>query len=718
MRLELDPLPSSMPFVDDPVPQNVSQTNDSDPDQFLREGIKAAQSGNRAKARAALIRASELRPDSESTWLWLASISEYPEELLVFLTNVLDINPHNQRAIEWTAATRSLLAKTFVQRGIDAAESGQNEAALGYFDQALEHDQQNEMAWLWMASIADSQEGKIAYLEKVISINPSNMEAREAYENAVADVNRSLLEEARSAAVSGNATEANELLDAILAENPRSIEAWELKSHISVEFRDKLDALRHILEIEPENVAARSLFDSLSSIVSSVTAPAAVQKTPPAPTGKLEFPEQHVADLNRMAEASSASPFDSEADPEADDNRAFLEAAVEEAETELTPASAPLDDYVSEKIEIKAAEYVEEVSLRESPAPETSESPAFENGESSIPMPYFEPLPEPAENLTGYETTIFIDDVQEPEFQAGSEDVDSAEPVEEHTVRTEDPELNTAPAEESIVREEQPPTATESTPASLDLLLCTFCSTGNDPQAFVCQGCLAVLTLSDLEMLLANQMADRFLLGKAITKMESSRTETPMSAEDLTKLGIAYLNLRDLEAGHKCLHEALQLDPNNIVLSGQVNALLIRLQEIKKKDEDAEHLPKGKVILVVDDSPTVRKLISGKLEKSGHDVVCSNDGVEAMSKLREIVPDLILLDITMPRMDGYQVCKLIRSNPATKDVPVVMISGKDGFFDKVRGRLAGTSGYITKPFGPETLMKAVETYLKGEQPDD
>ncbi len=66
----------------------------------------------------------------------------------------------------------------------------------------------------------------------------------------------------------------------------------------------------------------------------------------------------------------------------------------------------------------------------------------------------------------------------------------------------------------------------------------------------------------------------------------------------------------------------------------------------------------------------------------------------------------------MPRMDGYEVCKQIRANPASRNVPVVMISGKDGFFDKVRGRMAGTTGYITKPFGPETLMKALETYLE------
>ena len=145
---------------------------------------------------------------------------------------------------------------------------------------------------------------------------------------------------------------------------------------------------------------------------------------------------------------------------------------------------------------------------------------------------------------------------------------------------------------------------------------------------------------------------------------------------------------------------------------GAHNALAIRLEEIERHEEIHDSMPKNRKILVVDDSATVRKLISGKLEKSGHEVVCAVDGMDALAKLNEIAPDLILLDITMPRMDGYQVCKLIRNNPLTKDIPIVMISGKDGFFDKVRGRMAGTTGYITKPFGPETLMKALDVYIK------
>src|SRR5688500_12759693 len=129
---------------------------DREANEALREGVQAAQAGDRAKARTALLRATEIDPSSESAWLWLASISEYPEELLVFLNNVLDINPHNARATEWMSATKSLLAKTFVQRGVDAANGGQAGFAAQCFNQALENDQSNADAWLWLARLSDS----------------------------------------------------------------------------------------------------------------------------------------------------------------------------------------------------------------------------------------------------------------------------------------------------------------------------------------------------------------------------------------------------------------------------------------------------------------------------------------------------------------------------------------------------------------------------------
>ena len=119
-----------------------------------------------------------------------------------------------------------------------------------------------------------------------------------------------------------------------------------------------------------------------------------------------------------------------------------------------------------------------------------------------------------------------------------------------------------------------------------------------------------------------------------------------------------------------------------------------------------------RIILVVDDSPTIQKVVSVTLEAHGHEVVTASDGMEALAKLRTLRPDLVLLDITMPHMDGYQLCRILRSNELTKSVPIVMLSGKDGLFDKMRGRMAGAATYITKPFAPSALPPLVEKYCK------
>ena len=119
-------------------------------------------------------------------------------------------------------------------------------------------------------------------------------------------------------------------------------------------------------------------------------------------------------------------------------------------------------------------------------------------------------------------------------------------------------------------------------------------------------------------------------------------------------------------------------------------------------------------ILIVEDEERITSFVRRGLTSSGYLVSSAATGLEALEILGGENIDLVLLDITMPRMDGYEVRKQIRSNPQAKNLPVVMISGKDGFFDKVRGRMAGSTGYVTKPFGPETLMKALETYLVPE----
>lgn len=125
-------------------------------------------------------------------------------------------------------------------------------------------------------------------------------------------------------------------------------------------------------------------------------------------------------------------------------------------------------------------------------------------------------------------------------------------------------------------------------------------------------------------------------------------------------------------------------------------------------DSSADGRP---LVMVVDDSPTVRKLVSLTLERRGYRVISAFDGVAAIKELGSCRPDLILLDINMPRLDGYRLCKLIKKHEATQAIPVVMLSGKDGMFDKLRGRLVGCSDYITKPFEADALTHKVAKYL-------
>ena len=118
----------------------------------------------------------------------------------------------------------------------------------------------------------------------------------------------------------------------------------------------------------------------------------------------------------------------------------------------------------------------------------------------------------------------------------------------------------------------------------------------------------------------------------------------------------------------------------------------------------------GLKILVIDDSKTIRRTAETLLAKEGCEVFTAVDGFDALSKIADHRPDIIFVDIMMPRLDGYQTCSLIKHNKTFKDTPVIMLSSKDGLFDRARGRLVGADEYLTKPFTRESLLGAVEAF--------
>jgi len=117
-------------------------------------------------------------------------------------------------------------------------------------------------------------------------------------------------------------------------------------------------------------------------------------------------------------------------------------------------------------------------------------------------------------------------------------------------------------------------------------------------------------------------------------------------------------------------------------------------------------------VLVIDDSNTIRRSAEIFLRQAGFDVILAEDGFDALAKISDHHPRVIFVDIMMPRLDGYQTCALIKQHPRLKSTPVIMLSSKDGVFDRARGRLAGSDRYLTKPFTKEALIDAVNEYVK------
>lgn len=125
-------------------------------------------------------------------------------------------------------------------------------------------------------------------------------------------------------------------------------------------------------------------------------------------------------------------------------------------------------------------------------------------------------------------------------------------------------------------------------------------------------------------------------------------------------------------------------------------------------EKQMEDIYQGLKVMVIDDSKTIRRTAETLLKKVGCDVVTASDGFEALSKIADNQPDIIFIDIMMPRLDGYQTTALLKNNKRFKKTPVVMLSSKDGLFDRARGRIVGSEQYLTKPFTKEELLSAIK----------
>ncbi len=241
---------------------------------------------------------------------------------------------------------------------------------------------------------------------------------------------------------------------------------------------------------------------------------------------------------------------------------------------------------------------------------------------------------------------------------------------------------------------------------------CPFCGRSSRQRESQCPGCKTAFAAGEIESWCGSG-ADRALLRASLAYLASPVGQTCQPLWHWT-MGIAHLNLGNFTSALPHVARASALNPDDQP-GRELAAKLSRwLEQQGSGGAPAAAVALGTVrpplVLVVDDSPTVRKILAVTLEAHGYRVQLAADGLQALAKLDELVPDLVFLDIAMPHLDGYRVCRFIKSNERTREVPVIMLSGKDGFFDKMRGRMAGADGHVAKPVDQATLLQVATQY--------
>lgn len=251
---------------------------------------------------------------------------------------------------------------------------------------------------------------------------------------------------------------------------------------------------------------------------------------------------------------------------------------------------------------------------------------------------------------------------------------------------------------------------------------CPFCWAPVGKKAIQCHYCRGHLYIHP-QIFTSDRSANYKILSGAIDRYAKIIEREP-NINAHYYLAMAHLNLKQWEESLKWLDKIVKLNANNQFFSDQLEILLnhmastgvISSQEMppEKAVEDSSSVVDEiytTKVLVVEDSSTTRKVISVTLEQNGYETIEARDGLEALSRLNENKPDLILLDIILPKMDGYKILSIIKDSPEHKNIPVIMLTSKDRFMDKVKGKVSGSAAYLTKPFDPKQLVETIEKHL-------
>jgi CheY-like chemotaxis protein len=251
---------------------------------------------------------------------------------------------------------------------------------------------------------------------------------------------------------------------------------------------------------------------------------------------------------------------------------------------------------------------------------------------------------------------------------------------------------------------------------------CPICENTARQKFVHCPSCGAVLDLARAEEALSNAAADTAKIRAGASRLSADVRAEPTFVAHYY-LGIALLNLGRPADALPQFRAAQKFKPDDGHLVAQVvqlEATVVDVVSSERKNAKAPAKDEAPAadgprpsVLVVDDSPVYRRVIGLILEKNGFAVAEAADGEDALGQARDRAPDLVVLDVQMPGMDGYAVCKRLRDHPPTARTPIVFLGGRDGLLDRIRQKVVGSEPHMAKPFKPAALVRAVRDYCRG-----
>ncbi|MCP4348637.1 MAG: response regulator [Desulfobacterales bacterium] len=245
---------------------------------------------------------------------------------------------------------------------------------------------------------------------------------------------------------------------------------------------------------------------------------------------------------------------------------------------------------------------------------------------------------------------------------------------------------------------------------------CPFCWAPVETKEVQCTYCRAHMIIHN-QFFSSARDADRQIINQAIERYVRVIGKGK-NVDAYYYMGIAHLNLENWEEALDLFHKAINLAPGRRFFSDQLNIMLnymaskeAEFEGQAETEEKEQYVGKRKKILIAEDSDTTRKVISIRLAEAGYEIIEAKDGLDALSKLNEERPDLILLDIVLPKMDGYKTLKIIKENSDFRNIPIIVLTVKDSLMSKLKGKMAGITEYMTKPFELDNLVETIEKHI-------